>query len=424
MERLRRRTVRSLLFAVLLVLLTVPLSAESIEPGWWGSYYTPGNVSAGLLTAADFNYGLSLDVYPNVEFKFYKWRPGNFFAVDFGAGLRGAVNLYTGDNFYPGYFGLGLGPYVSWHLGFRGLRNLGIEALEYLEPLDLFSTVGLSFHMFSGDNPPGSGLSFSGISGMNYFLTDNLAVTAFTSVAGISGLHTRRLRGGIGLLLKWGPKERLGDAPDIAFGFGEPLYMYFQAYYMMAIGLSGPFFDDVSFQPGDETELMYRITEDGDAVEFTIIRTLLERNAAGTESWWRVQFIHPDMEKDRDWPDVFELLTNASHDILKVRYIDPNNQRLSEYVPDDPARWRRNLDFSSYDPEAMEDYFVRTDSVTVPAGTFTTDLYRYTDGEYDVEYWISSDVPGLLVQIDGTYRDGDELFGQLQEIRRGVVSPW
>ncbi|AFG37308.1 hypothetical protein [Spirochaeta africana] len=402
------------------------LYAQEEEMGWWGSYYTPGNLTAGLVAGLGLDYGVSLDLYPNVETKFYKLRPANLFAIDFGIGARGGIHLYTGDDWYPGYTGFSAGPYLSWHLGFRGVENLGITGLEYLARLDLFSSVGINYQLFMGDNAPSAGLGLTTFSGLNYFLTDNLALTLsttynrrFTTYSG----SRRLLRPGIGVLLKLGPKERLADAPDIAIG--APVYLYFQAYYLMAMGLSGGFFDEQSFSVGDETTFTFVFSdEDEDDVEFTVVRTLLYRNDDASRMWWRLGFTHDDMEGEPGWPHEFEALTNAQHDILRVRYIDPNTNRLTEYRPDDPSRWRRTYAHTPYDRTRLEDYFVRTEQVQVPAGSFTADRHHYAENDYEYTFWVAMDVPGLLIKVEGIDIDGQSFIGELQRIRRGVGSPW
>ncbi len=405
---------RLLLGLTVLALAAAPATAQE-GLGWWGSHYTPGNVMFGAGVGLRPN-PLAIEFYPGAETIFYKWRPANLFAIDFGVGARGVVGFSTGTT---GGLVLGGGPYLAWHWGFRGLGGLS-PFLEYLEPLDVFSAFGLSFLTFPGSGV-GGGLVFTNYSGLNYFLSDNFAVSLSSTFFGGYGGRTT-----LGVTYKIGPKERLGDAPVV--------YQHILFDYVFMMSYAWFYYDD-NFSVGDEVTFEYTQTADGETwmSEFEVTRALLHRGADGT-SWWRAEFNHPDMEGNPIYPTQYEFRVNEQWDVLEFRYRHPQTGRLRSEVPDDIAKWRMMVDEQREfaDPEEMARYRVGSERLTVPAGTFSTEVYRSRpDDEADWTVWLSNDVPGLIVKFSGTamVAESDEIEtagaeGILQRVRRDVTSPW
>ncbi|MFP4267179.1 MAG: hypothetical protein ACLFQW_04185 [Spirochaetaceae bacterium] len=419
---------------LVLVLCAAPLAAQDELP-WWGSYYMPGNVSvsAGMGIARSYwGNETTFTLYPGAEVKAFKWRPGNLFAVDMGVGGKGAIGFTTGGVSEP--LRLGAGPYMSFHLGYRGFGGLGIEGLQYLEPLDFFAHIGLMAN-FVGGRDFLTGIDHTGI---NYFLSDNFALTLSTS--GEWGTYGYRSYG-LGVLLKFGPKERLGAPPETEVRTGssvtgdfmvQPIYYYFVTHYWMSLVLAGGYFDDQSYEVGDETIHHYTFRDqDGEEQEMVLSRALLHRNTDGT-AWWGFEIRESDIEAeegDESWPRRFEYLVNEDHHIFKVRFIDPDSEDVVVYEPEDPTYWERYRDDPEgrfYDAEALAERSVGRDTVRVPAGSFDTEEYQEEDEEYMFTWWLSDEVPGLLVRISGEYygEDLESIDGELQRINRGVSSPW
>jgi len=411
---------------ILLATAAAPVTAQQDNLGWWGSYYLPGNFTAGIILGASFNQGINFDIYPNFERKMFKWRPANLFAVDFGLGLRGLVNLYTGNDLYPGHLGLGAGPYGSFHFGFRGFGKLGIPGFEHLERIDVFSTFGANYQLYLGNNPPNSGIYFSNFSGINYYISDSLALTLSSNYQqrfdAYSSYYRRSFSGSIGILLRFGPKEQLVAPPS-------PTWQYFQSVYMMSIAYSGGFYDDTTFNIGDEATISYIYTDghDGRTMETTVVRALLHRSADGKRSWWRLTMDNPELRKNGHiYPLDFEVLVSDVHDIIQIRYMDVNTRKLQVFNPDDPSAWRRDIDFNQWGDQKIAEYFQRSETIQVAAGTFQADVYLAEDVDgQKITLWLSNEVPGRLVKVEAlAIATQLSIQGELQQIRRGVSSPW
>ena len=441
MEKLvKSRRLRFLLCITVLVLTAVPLVAQDQLP-WWGSYYMPGNVSVGARFGFDNQDALSF--FPSFEYKFSKARPANLFPIDFGVGARAGVSYTTGG--VDDALRLGFGPYLSAHLGYRGCRGLGIDELRYLEPLDFFVNLGFLFNAVGSDRY--GNFSLFTQSGLNYFVNDNFAVTFSYFNERAFGIDDDDLldprpdsRNGakIGILLRFGPKEPLGDPPDTtidpmpAFTF-QAVYYQFVAYYYMSFALAGGFYNDESYEIGDET--LHHFTfrdEDGEEGVLAFTRALLHREGDGT-AWWRMEIQVIDMARDDQpegtMPFEFEFLTNENYHLLKLRYMDPETGEIQLFEPDDPAFWEHMAESDLiYDEEAFARYFVGSESITVPAGTFETEKYQADEDEYLFTWWVGElgVVPGLLVRMEGTNKtEGlESIVGELQRINRGVTTPW
>ena len=414
------RFARSLVIGVAAMALVAGVAVADDELEWWGSYYSPGNITVGATVGAAFSGGLSLWAYPRAEMVFYTLGP-----VDFGAGVQGVVGTYTGTSTATGYFGFGAGPYVSAHLGFRGLLcRFGVPGAEYLERFDLFSALGLGYQVYTAGGPS-SGLSFFNFSGFNYFLTDNLALSLTSTYYGSTFGGT--FGGSIGALLRIGPKPELAPCEPVVTAAtirsleADMVYLSFGAVYWSMLAYTGFLADDLNYQVGDETtfRVTYQDGRDRESYEYT--RALLHRNADGT-AWWRLSVDWTDFD-DADMPTEYEFLVNAQHDVLRLRYTDTRTGQLVTHVPRDQSAWRGPVYQRVEDPSVAATR-VRTEQTRVPAGTFQTTVYRSQESGADITWWISDQVPGTLVKIDGTTVEGDQIQGELQNIRRNVRSPW
>ncbi|MFO7848959.1 MAG: hypothetical protein R6V67_03260 [Spirochaetia bacterium] len=436
---LKSKRIKWILGIVVLLMSAAPLAAQDELP-WWGSHYMPGNVSltAGIgFTQSYWTNQTTLSLYPGAEVKAFKWRPADLFAIDMGVGGKGAFGFTTGDVAEP--LRIGVGPYMSFHLGFRGFGDLGVEGLQYLERLDFFTDIGFQVNLV-GER--GDLITPIDHTGLNYFLSDNFALTLSTT--GDWGTTYGYRSYGLGVMMKFGPKESLGAPPKTETGSGgsvtaaftaQPIYYYFVSHYWMSLVLAGGYYDDQTYEIGDETihDFTFR-DDDGEEQSLVISRALLHRNDDGT-AWWRMEIEESDIdleekEETDSWPRQFEFLVNEDHHIFKVRFIDPDSGDVMVYEPDDPTYWDRYQDDPEeerfYNAESIEEHSIGSETVRVPAGSFDTEMYEAEDDEYTFTWWLSDDVPGLLVKVDGQYEaeDIETIEGELQEINRGVTSPW
>ena len=415
------------LILVALAVLAVPAAAQDDLP-WWGSYYMPGNVALSATVNAWLRNGFTAGLYPGAEVIVAKVRPADAFALDIGVGARGFFEFSSGTQFSSGWLGFGAGPLVTVHLGFRGYSSLA-DALEYLEPVDLFTGLGVDYRAYAFGGGTGTvvhGLGITNYTGINYFLTDRLAITAMSAYYfGITGAQWRPgFRGSIGVTLKTGPKEALGEAPRIErVGVdleGNIVYLGFASMYWSLQAFTGWYADDLNYEVGDETRFRITYRDNRDEERYTYTRSLLHRNPDGT-SWWRLEVDWTDMDDDT-LPTVYEFLVNEQYDVLRLRYMDPA-RGLSTFEPRDPAAWRGRVGQRVDDPGAYAER-LRSEQVRVEAGSFRTDVYRSRDESAQFTWWLTDDVPGTLVKLEGRTTDGYEVDGELVRIRRGVTSPW
>jgi hypothetical protein len=415
---------RVLLTVALLLAVCVTGFSED-ESGWWGSYYMPGNVAFSAEVGLGFpGDGLVLEVAPAAEFILTKWRPGNLFAVDIGAGAKGVLGFY-GSASLPahGYLAFGGGPVVSAHFGFRGLD---FTLSEYLERLDMYTAVGLGYlgYAFTGDwvgfSQPNPGLKFISFGGFRYFLTDSLAVS-------FSASHWSNWSSTIGVTLKLGPKETLGERPEIpvvgnvdfsgASMMGNMAYLQFSALYWSILGFGGFIADDESFGEGDGIRWWMSFPDDRNMNEIEYTRALLRINSDGSR-WWRAVF-----ETDGEISE-FEYLVDKSGGLISLRYEDADTGEIVAYEPSDPDGWWGGYQASVKDREELDSMSEGTERVRVPAGTFTAEKVVADEAPYLYNWWYTDEVPGLLVQLEGYEDDTLIVEGELREVLSGVTSPW
>ena len=204
---------------------------------------------------------------------------------------------------------------------------------------------------------------------------------------------------------------------------------------------------------GDFTEgegVVWKVTaEDGEDPEesdsLEIERALLKRTAEGN-TWWLLRY------KDEQGEElVSESLLNDDYEMVIFRYRDPETQKIREWKPESSEQESESEaeteveDEEAPDIEELEaayfygdysDHIVGTESIRVPAGTYTADHVRivdaYTvedeDGEsesYEVRYewWIDENVPGDLVKYEWTNETEKSVVkGELIKHKRGYTT--
>lgn len=410
---------------VLLLVFALAGTATAQETGpWLGTHYQPGNTAFSLAAGAGFAGGFGVSAYPGAEFIVTKFRPGDVLSVDIGAGVKGAFSFwnYSGGNY--GYLSLGAAPFVSAHFGLRGFA--GNEIAEYLDRLDFFSAIGLGYTMFvptgdwAGLAEPQPGFGFANFSGVNIFLTDQIALTLSSNY--ISG-YDAGFSAGFGVVYKIGPAEEIGERIDIS-GLGQMsgdlMYVNFAALYLTTIAMGGYMPSDDTFEDGDGIRFWHRYrdpedTEDVEEMEFT--RALLHTNDDGTK-WWRFEF----MVDDEELP--FEALIGQEGGIRQLRYIDPATEGVVTYTPDDPYLWEDYEDDDFWTSEDLEDMRAGSERIRVPAGSFRTDRLEAEEEGYTYTWWLSDEVPGRVVKFEGESDDMENVQGELREIMTNVVTPW
>lgn len=181
--------------------------------------------------------------------------------------------------------------------------------------------------------------------------------------------------------------------------------------------------------------------EPAESGSLEIERALLMRTADGN-AWWLLRY------KDEEGEElVSESLLNADYEILIFRYRDPETQKIREWKPesseeeseaegdDDEAAEVEGIEAAYFDGD-YRNHIVGTESICVPAGTYTADHVRIVDSytvededdeseAYEVRYewWIDENVPGDLVKYEWTNEtEKSVLRGELVELKRGYTT--
>ncbi|HVO39545.1 MAG TPA: hypothetical protein VMV03_11015 [Spirochaetia bacterium] len=194
--------------------------------------------------------------------------------------------------------------------------------------------------------------------------------------------------------------------------------MQFGAFYgaMWSFGWFG--YKDANYKPGQGT--VWQITSSRGSKEPTMFERAFLKVNADKSQWWRLKF-QGGNKKDEI---VYEFLVGADTQVQKVRFKDPDSGQVQEFVPDQSSAQQ------GYTPaqptrDQLAKSLVGTESVTVRAGTFTADHYRYIDpkSSYTGDSWITKTVPGLMVKFMGTNQKKEATAsGELVQIENGVTT--
>jgi len=422
---------RTLLVLVLAFVLAVAVLPAQVSAPWFGTHYQPGNVAFSLGAGLGFGGGFGISLYPGAEIIFAKVRPADVFSIDFGAGVKGAFSSWTyGVSPSYGFMTLGAAPFVSAHFGLRGFS--GGELANYLERLDFFTAFGLGYQTFIPTGSWGSiaeptgGLAFANFSGLNYFLTESIAITVNTNYfyGWNSSVSAGAFSTGIGVVFKIGPAEEIGERavfeiPDVDAMTGNLMYANFAALYWTSVALGGYMPSDDTFEVGDGIRVWHRYWSDDedDVEEIEFTRALLHENADGAK-WWRFEFFVDDEELP------FEALVNSENEIEIMRFIDPATDEVGSFVPRDTSIWNAYEEEEFWSSEELSDMQVGTERVRVPAGTFQTERYESSEDEYTYTWWLSDEVPGRVVKFEGVSQQTENVSSELLEVNSGVTTPW
>ena len=409
-----------LIFAILLFLVSFNVSSESTETDssiWFGSNYMPGNIALSLQAAFEQSAaGSALLLYPAGEFIIYKPIIGNVSPVDFGAAVIGRFGLAFADT----DLGLtaGAGAFATAHMGFKGLE---FPFAEYLARLDYYIKIGPVFDFITPSfDTSDLKLGLGVFTGLNYFLTDNFAISVGYS-------YWRGYGGGtVGVMLKIGPGQDVTPL-DLSYTLEFPVSMVhlpyvsqFQALYWYSFAVGGFMFDDSSYKTGEGTVWAITSSDAEKGEEFLVERALLKILNDGSK-WWKVIFTTEEEELA-----VYEFLVDPEYKLLKLRYRDSDTMEIGEYVTDPAKGDEWSLGNVSIITEAEYSEWVKSQkNITVRAGQFDTDyiVHEYKDDDYSwmYEWWVASDVPGVMVKFHWE-ADRDEIAGELIEITEGNIT--
>ncbi len=210
------------------------------------------------------------------------------------------------------------------------------------------------------------------------------------------------------------------QTPPASSGGAAMAYQYqFNAFYagFWSMGWFG--YKDGNYKPGQGTIWKFTNTAKGSSQPLTFERALLKVNADSSQ-WWRFRM---DAGKK---PILYEFLVGPDTTVTKVRYQDPDSGAVGEFVPSQnnvmPTAAPSNMPKTKAD---MAQYKVDSPTITVQAGTFTTDHYLYSPATAHGtgEFWISDKVPGYMVKSVYTNKQNNQAAtGELTQIESGVTT--
>lgn len=170
-----------------------------------------------------------------------------------------------------------------------------------------------------------------------------------------------------------------------------------------------------------------------------IERALLKRTEDGN-SWWLLRYSNKEGEEL-----LSESLLDENYEIVVFRYRDPETGSIREWKPEVEEDSKTA---EPEEPEEMEsaesaqyegnyrDHIVGTETVTVPAGTYTAEHVRIidsyttenedgTDSTYETRYewWIDNEVPGDLVKYEWSNEtEQSGIRGELIKLEQGYTT--
>lgn len=201
-------------------------------------------------------------------------------------------------------------------------------------------------------------------------------------------------------------------------------YMVAMMVYANAFYAGGFVYGYDDFEEGQG--VVWRVTsrDYDDETVVRVERALLKKEATG--SWWLLSY------ESEDESFVSEAFIGADYELLIFRYEDPDRREIREWRAEmtegEDTREKDEVEATMDEAQPgffagdYQSYVVGTETIRVPAGSFTADHIRI-DEEYDgggisYEWWISEDVPGRLVKYDWKDSSADaEVIGELIEIR-------
>ena len=174
-------------------------------------------------------------------------------------------------------------------------------------------------------------------------------------------------------------------------------YLFTMAFHSGSYELAG-----TDYEVGEWTRWRMVDSEAEEPVE--IERALLHRTADGKE-WWRAKYVSAT-EEGRDSITVEALLDPETGEIRRMRGTMPGEKEAKEMpVEEGTYSYARPVQLTK---ESMEGAIVGSESVRVPAGTYTADHLRYGSGYGTYDWWFNEDVPGGLVKYSRTFEQAED----------------
>ncbi|MBS3818072.1 hypothetical protein KGY73_00990 [bacterium] len=199
--------------------------------------------------------------------------------------------------------------------------------------------------------------------------------------------------------------EKVGEAIVRSY---TPNFMRLYTSYIMsyAYGSGGIWIEDFTYEEGDWTKWTGGSGED-DSYEFT--KAFLKKTDKGNE-WWQVKFY--DLQSE-DTVIIESLFSPDRGNLLRMRAKFPDKEPGE--IPVEKHQYYTAP--SELTEESIEGATLGTETIKVPAGTFTAKHVRYNDyaTASRVHFFLSDDVPGRIVKYiydhEGAEEESSEVKG-------------
>ncbi len=161
-----------------------------------------------------------------------------------------------------------------------------------------------------------------------------------------------------------------------------------------AFNVHGYWLGDKTYRPGEWTT--WQIVSRDAKEQHEMEKAYLKKEADGKE-WWRVAYV------EKSDGAVFEaLFSSGPAEMIRLRGRFGAKEPPTEFPVTTGRVYQKPKTIAG---DGLKSAFVRKESITVPAGTFTCSYYVYSPTPSEIsEWWISDQVPGGIVKY--LFREG------------------
>jgi hypothetical protein len=197
---------------------------------------------------------------------------------------------------------------------------------------------------------------------------------------------------------------RMGNAAASrmpAVGSPDFTQMYMTLIWAVAFGAGTYNVEPKEYAAGEFTK--WKMKMGGEDGEQWMERAFLQKTADGKE-WWRVKYIMSNKSGNTtksDTINVEALLAADGSQLLRMRAKMPGDTAAKEMpVTENTYGYSKPINLTA---ESIQGATVGTESVSVPAGSFSAKHVRYGGmGGGTLDWWLSNNVPGGLVKYSVT----------------------
>ncbi|MFW6331224.1 MAG: hypothetical protein ACOC3J_05825 [Gemmatimonadota bacterium] len=177
--------------------------------------------------------------------------------------------------------------------------------------------------------------------------------------------------------------------------------IYMNYLFTMAFHSGSYTFEGTDYEPREWTR--WRLVDsDSEGQPDEMERAFLNRRDDGKE-WWRVKYI-AEAEEGRDSITVEALFDPETGEFVRMRSKMPGEPEATE-MPVEEGTYGY-VEPRRLTAESLEGAVVGTETLRVPAGSYTAKHVRYGGmdaGRYD--WWLTDDVPGGMVKYSRSYEE-------------------